>query len=813
MTMSRPLRSLRRTPTFTITAILTLVLGIAAIGSMFTIVYGVLIAPLHYGEPDRLVSLGLQSADLRPTSQPPAVYFTYRQFATQLAEVGFYRTGNTNIRNGGDADLPQRVTATWLTASMLPLLRVAPLLGRSFTAAEEQPGGPSAVILSEAEWRSRYGAANDVLGKTLMVNDVPREIVGVMPACFAFPDADTRVWLSARLRNDATVGEFLYSGVGRLRAGVSATQAQRELEALLPEMATMYPRLESGGSTATWLAESGLTPRVTTLQDTFTAGIAGTLWMLAAAAALVLLVAWANVTNLMLIRADTRQNELAVRATLGAGRLRIAAHFLGESLCLSAIAGALALLVIHIAVRALVAFGPNNLPRLSELNVGLTTVGFVTMISLISAFLGAAVPSLRWRRANLCNQLHDGARGGSAGKSRQHLRMSIAALQIALALVVSVGSALLLRTAQRLSDVDPGFDGEDVTTLWTLLPFAGHDDAATVAFHARLSEQVRALPSVTAAGLTMHLPLTPGGLRQQAFRIEGDSRTLALPVNVVDEGYFSALGIAVLAGRTFRRDGGERNADIIINQSAAAILFDEADGTAAVGKQLTLAPSGLTCTIVGVVADVREQDLATAPAAMIYLPHALAIGTDVDARTPRMMALVVKAKGSSDALIPAVRRIVRDLDPTVPIFNIATMDDIVRASTARLSLTLMLITTAAVIALLLGAIGLYGVMAAMVTLRTREFGIRIALGANPTQVARLVVTRGLALTAAGITVGFVLYAIAAPFLRAFLYDMTPADPLTLVAVTLVLVSAAALASWHPARRAARIDPAEALRAE
>ena len=808
--MTRGLRSLRRAPAFTISAILTLVLGIAAVGSMFAIVHGVLLAPLPYGEPERLVSIGLQTAEHGPMQQPPAAYFTYRQFATRLAEVGFYRTGHTNVWTEGVDDAPERVVATWMTASMVPMLQVPPLRGRSFTADEEQPGGPSAVLLSEAEWRSRFGASEDVLGRVMMVNSVPREIVGVMPARFAFPDAKTRVWLSARLPVDAVVGEFLYSGIGRLAPGATAAQAQHELAALLPTMAERFPHLDSGGATATWLTETGLSPLVLPLREAFTADIASLLWILAAAGALVLLVAWANVTNLMLIRADARQNELAVRTALGAGRWRIASHHLGESLWLGAMAGGLALLLVHIGLDALVAYGPDDMPRRSELSLSLPATGFIILISLVSTGLCATVPALRLRPANLSGRLRDGARGETAGKHRQHLRMGIVTLQIALAFVAAVGSALLLRTAHRLNQVHPGFDTRDVTIVWTLLPFARFDDAAAVAFYARLGEQVRALPSVTAAGLTMRVPIASGWSLQETFRIEGDARTLTMPLHVVDEGYFPAMAIPLLAGRAFGPIGGTPSDQVIISQRAAAALFGDASGAAAIGKHLIRASGGPSYTIVGIVGDVRERDLAEPPAATVYRPQAV----PVDAREPgarHLMALVVKAPGSSPALVPAIRRIVRDLDPSVPIFNVETMDDVVRASTARLTLTLTLITAAAAITLLLGTVGLYGVMAYMVALRTREFGVRVALGANPADIAELVMTRGLILTASGLVAGFALYALAAPFLRTFLFEVTPSDPATLAAATVVLVVTAGLASWLPARRAARIDPTEALR--
>ena len=819
MLLGHALRSLRRTPAYTMAALLTLVLGLASVGSMFAIVYGVLLAPLRYGEPDRLVSVSLQSVELGKIRQPPAVYFTYKKFAKSVENVGFYRTGSSNLWIEGDGAAAESVIATWVTASMMPLLQVPPLLGRSFSADEELRGGPQAVILSEAEWRSRFAAAPDVIGKTLMVNSVPRVIVGVMPARFAFPlygntdTTGTRVWLPVKHTDRATVEDFSYAAVARLAPGATAEQAQRELAALLPRMAESFPSVESGRSTVSWLAEVKPTPVVLPLREQITGGIARTLWMLAAAAKLVLLVAWANVSNLMLIRADGRQQELAVRQALGASRMRIAGHLLGESLLLGVSAGALALLIAHGAVRALVAFGPASVPRLAELGVGLPTVVFIALLTLVGVIVCAALPALWVRRASLSNKLSDGARGASTGIARQRLRASITALQIALALVVSVGSALLLRTAHSLSQVHPGFDAHELTILRTLLPSARYDETAAVAFYARLIERVSQLPSVRAAGLTMRVPLGGGMQLSQSYRIETDGRTLALPVNMVDAGYFATMKIPLLAGRGFRALEQQDSADILISQRAAETLFGDASGAAAIGKQLSIASTGPSYTVIGVVGDVRDEDLSTPPVAMVYRPQAVSTNPKVEPVARGGLALVVSSSGPPGALLPAIRQIVRELDATVPVFNVETMDEVVRASTARLSLVLTLMSAAAAITLLLGSIGLYGVMAYTVALRTREFGVRVALGADPRRIARLVAARGLLLTAIGVALGFALYALVAPFLRAFLYGVTTSDPSTLVATTLALVGAASLASWLPARRAARVDPALALRAE
>jgi len=389
----------------------------------------------------------------------------------------------------------------------------------------------------------------------------------------------------------------------------------------------------------------------------------------------------------------------------------------------------------------------------------------------------------------------------------------IAALQIAVALVVVAGSSLLLRTFHRLYQEHPGFDVTNAMTIWTQLPFARYGDSSSVIFHARLTDAVGKLPSVRAVGLTTRLPLGAGETFELSFGIDGGGRTLSLPINVVDDGYFAAMRIPLVAGRVFQRLGLQRDGDVIISRRAAATIWNDPTGRAALGKRLSVEPSGPSFTIVGVVGDVRDHDLGTAPSAVVYMPQVVPIDPAREPHARRTMALVVKTSGSPAAVVPAVRQIVRDLDPTVPIFNVETMSDVVRASTARLSLTLALMIAAAAITLVLGTIGLYGVMAYMVALRTRELGIRVALGADPRQLARTVALRGLKLIAVGVVAGFVLYAMAAPFLRAFLYGVTTSDPLTLIGATLALVGTASLASWLPARRAARVDPAEALRAE
>jgi predicted permease len=803
MTTQQAFRSLKRTPVFTIAVILSLVLGVGSVGSMFAIVYGVLLAPLPYGEPQQLVSVSLQSADQGQLLQPPAIFETYKKYANLLTEVGIYRSASTNVWTEGDA--AESVMATWISASMMPMLQAKPLLGRSFTEEETVRGGPDAVILSESEWRNRFNGAHDVIGKTLMVNSVRRQIIGVMPAQFSFPTNGTRVWLPAKRNANANVGDFAYAGLARLAPGATAAQLQSELAALLQRTALLFPHLESGGATATWLAEMRPTPVIRPLHEVLTSGFARTLWMLAAAAGMVLLVAWANVVNLILMRSESRQQEMGIRAALGAGWWRIVRDFLGESVLLGAISSVIALLVAFVTVRMLVAYGPADLPRLAELGVGLGTATFIALISVLGVIVCAVLPALRLHKVSLANKLDEGARGQSSGRSSQRLRASIIMLQIALALVVSVSSALLLRTAYRLSNVHPGFKASEVMTFSTQLPFARYDNADAIAFYKRLAEQVEQLPFVKAAGVTNRVPLSGGETPALPFAIEATGQARLLPVHVVDNGYFNAMRIPQLAGNQFERLAQAQSDEIIINQSAAELLFGDVSGKSALGERLLFA-SEPPYTVIGVVGNVRYENLATAPVALAYRPMA-------QANAPHLMTLVVHTSAPPDTTLSAIRKIVQAMDLSVSVFNVQAMTDVVRASTAQLSLTLTLMTCAAAISLVLGAIGLYGVMAYVVALRGREFGIRIALGAKPKTIRSGVAQLGMTLTAGGMAIGFIFYALAAPFLRAFLYGVTISDPWTLAAVTLVLIGIAALAIWIPARRAAMVDPVVALRGQ
>jgi putative ABC transport system permease protein len=821
--VARPaLRSLRRSPAFTVTASLTLIIGIGAAVAIFALVNGVLLRPLPYGDPDRLVVPyhNMTLVGLNKGNQTQGTYFTYKKLARSLEAIGVYQASALNVsdpRGGGE---PQRMSSALITQSVIPLLQVPPLVGRNFTEAEDAPKGPNVAIISEGLWRSRFGADRGVLGRTIDLNGRTYEIVGVMPTRFRFPSPETQIWVPTRLDpNDPSPGGFNYDGIARLRKGITIAAANRDLVSVLPKIVELSPNLAPGISTQMLLDQARPVPFVAPLKDDVTGGIAKTLWIVAAAAGVVLLVACANVTNLILVRADGRQRELAVREALGAGRGRVTMYFLGESLVITAVAAAAGMALAAVAIRLLVRMGPTNIPRLSEVHIDLATVAFAIVVSALVAVACSIVPVLRIGRVHLSSALREGGRGGTAGRARQRVRTALVASQIALALVALASSGLLLRTFQRLNAVRPGFEPEGLATFWVSLPFARYqNDTSSVRFYSQLLDRVRALPGVKDVGLSSRLPFEENGsFSKDPLYPEDDLATYANkipPLNLfttTDGGYFHAMGIPLIAGKTFDRLELQRGDQAIISRATAIQFWKDSTGQRVLGKRFRELPGTPWLTIVGVVGDTRDTSLASPPSLVVY--RAQSIGGEFHA-TQWTMALVVRTGGSNPmAITSAVQRTVRDLDPTLPLFDVRSMSEVTAASMAQLSFTIIVLGAAALVTLILGAVGLYGVMAYVVSLRTRELAVRIALGATPSAVVRMLTTQGVIVTGFGVAGGLVLFVIVARALKSLLFGVASTDPVTLLGASLLLVAIAALASWLPARRTARVDPADVLRAE
>ena len=814
-------RSLRRSPAFTVTASLTLIIGIGAAVAIFALVNGVLLRPLPYGDPDRLVVPyhNMQLIGLAKGNQTQGTYFTYKKLARSLEAIGVYQAGAVNVSDPRGGSEPQRMGSAFVTQSVIPLLQVPPLIGRSFTEAEDAPKGPNVVIISEGLWRSRFGADRGVLGRTIDVNGRTWEIIGVMPTRFRFPSPETQIWIPMRLdANDPSPGGFNYDGIARLRKGVTIAAASRDFVSVLPKILELSPNLAPGVSTQMLLDQARPVSFVAPLKDDVTGGIAKTLWIVAAAAGVVLLVACANVTNLILVRADGRQRELAVREALGAGRGRVTMYFLGESIVVTAVSAAAGVALAAVAIRLLVSMGPTSIPRLSEVHIDLATVGFAIVVSALVAVVCSIVPVLRIGRVHLSNALREGGRGGTAGRARQRIRSALVAGQIALALVALASSGLLLRTFERLNAVRPGFEPEGLATFWVALPYARYtSDTSVVRFYSQLLDRVRAVPGVRDVGLSSRLPFEQnGGWSKDPLYPEDDLATYANkipPLNfytTTDGGYFHVMGIPLIAGKTFDRPELQRGDEAIISRATAIQFWKDSTGQRVLGKRFRELPGTPWLTIVGVVGDTRDSSLASPPSLVVYRPQSISNGTH---STQWTMALVVRTGSEPTAITSAIQRAVRDLDPTLPLFDIRSMSEITAASMAQLSFTIIVLGAAALVTLILGAVGLYGVMAYVVSLRTRELAVRIALGATPSAVIRMLTTQGVVVTGFGVAAGLVLFVIVARALKSLLFGVASMDPVTLLSASLLLVGIAAFASWLPARRTARVDPADVLRAE
>jgi putative ABC transport system permease protein len=814
-------RSLRRAPAFAITAATTLVIGIAAAITIFALVNGVLLRPLPYGHPDRLVGAwhDLKGISIRKANQTAATYFTYKKLARSIEGIGIHEDGAVNVSDPRGGTAPQRITSSWITASLIPVLQVSPLIGRNFTEAEDLPKGPDVVIISEGLWRSRFGADPQILDRKLEVNGRTRAIVGVMPGRFRFPTAATQIWLPRQFDpNDAYGGGFSYDAIARLKPGISVAAAQRDFAAVLPRMVELSPNMAPGVSTQMLFDQAKPSPFLVPLKEDVTGGIAKTLWIVAAAAGLVLLVACANVTNLILVRADGRQRELAVREAIGASRGRVLAHFLSESAVITAIAGAIGLGLAALAIRVLVTVGPEEIPRLTEVRIDLAAAGFAIAISALVVLVCSVIPALRLGRVHLSNALREGGRGGTASRIQQRVRSTLVAAQIALALVALAGSGLLIRTFQRLNAVRPGFNPENLATFWMSLPAARYpNDTAVARFYTQLLDRVRSLPGVQAVGLSSRLPLVMRAMNQNPFYPEGDPSyaTKIPPLQIfttTDGDYFRTMGIPLLAGRTFDRLDAQRPYEAIISQATAVQFWKDSTGQRALGKRFRGLPTGALFTVIGVVGNARDTALAAPPSQTVYFPE-VPTGADFNDQTRNTMALVVRTVGEPVAITRPVQRAVRELDPSLPVFDVRSMTQVFRASMAQLSFTILVLGAAAIVTLVLGAVGLYGVMAYVVALRTRELGVRIALGASPGAVVAMLTRQGVILTGFGIAGGLLLFALVARFLRTLLYGVAPTDVLTLSSASVLLVAIAAFASWIPARRTSRLDPADVLRAE
>jgi putative ABC transport system permease protein len=810
-------RELRHAPGFLLVVVITLAVGLGATVAIFSVVDGVLIRSLPYPEPGRLVGLWHTAPGMRldRLDLSDGTYVLYREENKVLEDLGIYATTAVNASIGG---APSRLVATVATGSVFSVLGVPAALGRGLQPADVQPGAARIAVLSHALWRSRFGGDPGVVGSTLRLDGIERQIVGVMPEGFRFPDEKTELWLPLRVdRAHLAPGSFNFKAVGRLRPGVSPVAAARQLSTLVWRIPEVYGDQVVDRET---LRSSGFAVVVVPLRDELVGDVERALWVLLGSVACILLIACANVANLFLVRAEGRQREIAVRTALGSTPARNAWVFLCESLALALIGGLLGLALAAAGLRLLITYQPAGLPRLAEVGIDGRVILFALLLSVLSGLLCGGLAALRSSAPALASSLREGGRGGTAGRKRQRIRNVLVATQVALALVLLVDSGLMLKSFLRLSGVDPGLDPRGVLSAQIDLPHSEYRDTGSIfRFVNRLLTVVREQPGVADAGVVFPLPLSgmdpSSGYWIEDFPLSPGGAPPQLASRFATPETFKTLGVPLVSGRLFGSlDPLQPRPDVVVSQALAERFWP---GRSALGKRLTADDPGKGkghwYTIVGVVGNVRDQGLEKKPVEAIYFP--MLRRTEGLDWAPDSFSLVVRVRGRLDpaGLSGPLREAVRSVDPNLPLSHIEPLKAVVERSMQRTSFTMFLLALAAAIALFLGAVGLYGVISYVVSQRIREIGIRMALGASRGRISGMVLREGLAITLLGIAVGVVGAVALTRLLSALLFGVGPLDLETFVTVPVLLALVALCASWLPARRAAATEPLEAIRYE
>jgi len=794
-------RTLVKSPGFALVAVLTLALGIGANTAIFSVTNAVLFRPLPYTDPDRITMVWM---DNRPMGMKEDIaswpnYTDWRDRNRSFEHMAGMRTTASNLTGVHD---PQRIQLARTTANFFDVMGVAPAFGRTFPAGNEQPGNDTVVVLSHRMWQSHFGGDAGVLGKTVHLDGAACEVIGVMPPGFDFP-AESQLWRPLAPAEDLRQarGAFWLPVIGRLMPGVTLQQAQADMDAIGRALEQEFPN-----------SNTGMGVNLVPLHQQMTGDVRTPLLVLFAAVGFVALIACANTANLLLARATLRTREMAVRAALGASRMRLVRQTLTESLLLGFFGGMAGLIVAFAALRLLVLAGPANIPRAEGIEIDGIVLAFTAGLSLLTGLLFGLLPSAQASYPALSESLKEGGRGSGTlygVRARSLLVLS----EVALSVILLVGAGLMLRSLWHMLQVDRGFRIESIHAMSLSLPSQKYREAAGVrSFYNRLLDDVRALPGVESASLTtgVFMEALPNST---VFTIEGrppdpPGQFIEVPFDVVSVGYFEILQVPPVAGRVFNEsDQAESLRVAVINQSMQKTFWPGQDP---LGKRFSFdspGPDAQWITVVGVIRDLRRRDdLRAAIRPEIYL---------ASAQSPqRRMTLLVRSAGASGAGVPAaVRSVVGRIDPEQPVFGVTTLEEM-QASTVTLPrFTTILLGLFAGVALLLAVVGLYGVLAYSVSRRRHEIGIRMALGAQRADVVRLVLRSGLGMTLGGLAVGVIGAAVLTRWMESQLFGITPTDPWTFVAVTATLVSVALLACYVPARTASRVDPVIALRYE
>ncbi|HYL75333.1 MAG TPA: ABC transporter permease [Bryobacteraceae bacterium] len=814
MRLRHVLRRLARAPMFTAVTVLTLALGIGANSAIFSVINGILLKPLPYPHPEQLVELShaAPGVNLADAGSAPFLHFTYREQGRSFQDVGLYRF---NLRTITEVAEPETAQCLNVTAQVLPILGVQPVLGRWFSENDDAPGSAQTTILMEGWWKARFGGDRSVIGRRIVVDGIAREVIGVMPATFRLLDRDAAFLLPLQFDRNKTILEGgVARGIARLKPGVTMEQASADVARMIPMALHQFP--PSPGLTLKEFEDVRFAPKLQFLGQKLIGDIAKTLWVLMGTIGMVLLIACANVANLLLVRAEGRQQELAIRAALGAGWRDVARELLMESVALGLLGGALGLGLAYGAVRALIAMAPANLPRLNEISIDPAVIVFTFATALVTGVLFGMIPAIKYARPRIGNALRGGGRSSSQSRERHRARSVLVVVQVALALVLLVGSGLMIRTFQALRRVDAGFDPQDVLTLRIFIPASQVKDAtAVVQLEQAMLEKMRAVPGVTSAGITTVIPTDPGRISDLVYARD-KSYQKAPPLRrlkFVSPGLLQTLGNRLIAGHEFSwTDTYESRPVAMVSENLARELWQ--DPQRAIGKQIREDLKGPWREVIGVVSDEREDSVQEKAPAVAYYPLLMNDFEGNAVAVRRTVSYMLRSKrAGSQSLLADVQQAVWSLNPSLPLANVRTLQEIYDKSMARTSFTLVMLAIAGAMALMIGLVGIYGVISYSVSQRRREIGIRVALGAPAHEVTRMFIAHGLVLALIGVACGLVGAAALTRALGSLLFEVNPLDPPTYAAVSLGLIAAAMVASYIPALRAMGVDPAEALRAE
>jgi predicted permease len=810
-------RRLLRTPLFTFISVLTLAVGIGANTAIFSVVYGVILKPLPFRDAERLVGAWHTAPGLNfpLMNQSPATYLLTREEGRAFEDIGLWDNTSVTVTGRGE---PERLPALLVTDGTLPLLGVMPHLGRRFDRKDDSPGTPETVMLAYAYWQRRFGGRADAVGQGLVVEGRPREIIGVLPSDFKFLNSNPSLLLPFRFnRSEIFIGNFSYQGVARLKPGVTIEQANSDVARLLPLLADRFPL--PPGFSRKMLDDIRMGPRVRPLSEDVIGDVGQVLWVLLGTVGIVLLIACANVANLFLVRAEGRQQELAIRSALGAGLGRIARELLTESVTLGLIGGAIGLALAAAGIRLLVAIAPEGLPRLDEIGIDPAVLLFTLAISLLAGVLFGFLPALRFARPRLATALKEGGRGASEGRERHRLRNALVVSEIALALVLLVASGLMIRTFQAMRSVDPGFTKpEEVLTLRISIPESLIEDPEqAVRTHEEIARRLGTMPGVTAVGVSSSITMDGFDSNDPIFvedfpRPEGDMPPLRR-FKWIGANYFETMGNRMVAGRPLTwADAYERRNVVMVTENFAREHWG--DPTRALGKRIRNSPQSPWREIVGVATDARDDGVTREAPAIVYWPTLVEQFWEPEVFVARNLSYAIRSQRlESPTFMKEIQQAVWSVNPNLPLAAVQTLDEIQADSMAQTSFAMVMLAIAAGVAVLLGVVGIYGVIAYIATQRTREIGIRVALGAHDRDVTGLFVRHGLVLLGFGVTLGLAAASGLTRLMGAMLFGVNPVDPVTYGVVAAGLTGVVLAASYVPARRAARVDPVIALRAE